>query len=85
MAILEELKPKHVAEDFYIGNTHVIISDDYCRPREEVDEILRRIARDAYRALAAQHAAEQRRKELENERTESEADIYGGSARNCFE
>ncbi len=61
--LLEELKPKHVAEDYYVGNTHVIISDDYCRPREEVDEILRRIARDAKRALAAQYAAEQRKKQ----------------------
>lgn len=66
MAILEELKPKHIVEDYYIGNTHVIISDDYCRPREEVNEILRRIERDAYRALAAQHAAEQRKKQNDN-------------------
>lgn len=66
MKTLVELKPKHIVEDYYIGNTHVIISDDYCRPREEVDEILRRIARDAYRALAAQHAAEQRKKQNDN-------------------
>lgn len=84
MAILEELKPKHIVEDYYVGYTHIIISDDYCRPREEVDEILRRIARDVKRDLAAQYAAK-RRKELTNERTESEADVYGGSARNCFE
>ncbi|MCM1059417.1 MAG: hypothetical protein NC452_03910 [Eubacterium sp.] len=59
MEILKELEPKEVAEDFYIGNTHVRISTDYCRPREEVPEILRRIARDAQRAFAAQRAAEQ--------------------------
>ncbi len=63
MAILEELKPKHIVKDYYIGNTHIIISDDYCRPREEVDEILRRIARIVQRALAAQYAAEQRMKQ----------------------
>ncbi|MCM1168048.1 MAG: hypothetical protein NC401_18855 [Ruminococcus sp.] len=59
MEILEALKPKEVAQDFYIGNTHVRIATDYCRPREEVPEILRRIARDAQRAFAAQRAAEQ--------------------------
>lgn len=59
MAILEELEPKEVARDFYIGKTHVRIATDYCRPREEVDEILRRIARNAQRAFAAQYAAEQ--------------------------
>lgn len=61
MKILEELEPKNVARDFYIGKTHVRIATDYCRPREEVPEILRRIARDAQRAFAAQHIAEQRK------------------------
>lgn len=59
MKILEELEPKEVARDFYIGNTHVRIATDYCRPREEVPEILKRIARDAQRAFAAQAAARQ--------------------------
>lgn len=58
MAILEELEPKQVARDFYIGNTHVRIATDYCRPREEVDGILQKIARDAQRAFAAQAAKE---------------------------
>ncbi len=61
MKILEELEPKNVARDFYIGKTHVRIATDYCRQREEVPEILRRIARDAQRAFAAQHIAEQRK------------------------
>lgn len=61
MEILAELKPKEVARDFYIGNTHVRIATDYCRPREEVPEILRRIARDAQRALTSQYIAEQRK------------------------
>lgn len=59
MKILEELEPKEVAQDFYIGNTHVRIATDYCRPSEEVPEILRRIARNAQRAFAAQRFAEQ--------------------------
>lgn len=62
MAILEELEPKEVVQDFYIGNTHVRIATDYCRPREEVPEILQRIARNAQRAFAAQYIAEQRKK-----------------------
>ncbi len=61
MAILKDLEPKEIARDFYIGNTHVRIATDYCRPREEVPEILRRIARNAQRAFAAQHIAEQRK------------------------
>lgn len=59
MAILKELEPKNVAKDFYIGKTHVRIATDYCRPTEEVEEILRHIARDAQRALSAQHQKEQ--------------------------
>ena len=59
MNILKELEPKEVPRDFYIGNTHVRIATDYCRPREEVPEILKRIARDAQRAFAAQAAARQ--------------------------
>lgn len=58
MEILEELKPKHIVVEGKIGNTKYVISDDYVRPREEIDEILRRVARNAQRALAAQHRAE---------------------------
>lgn len=61
MAILEEPEPKNVAKDFYIGKTHVRIATDYCqdRTKEEVDKILRRIARDAQRALSAKYMEEQ--------------------------
>lgn len=52
MDILEELKPKEVARDFLIGKTRVIIATDYCKPKEQVEEILKKIARDAQRALA---------------------------------
>ncbi len=58
MAILEELEPKEVAQEFYIGKTRVRIATDYCRPKEEVDGILQKIARDAQRAFAAQSARE---------------------------
>ncbi len=61
MKTLEELEPKEVAEDFYIGNTHVRIATDYCRPREEVPEILRRISRIVQSDLTAQYIAEQRK------------------------
>ncbi|MBP1562419.1 MAG: hypothetical protein J6C38_01720 [Oscillospiraceae bacterium] len=61
MKILEKQEPKEVAQDFYIGNTHVRIATDYCRPPEEVPEILRRIARNAQRAFAAQRLAEKRK------------------------
>jgi len=35
-----------VVRDFYIGNTHIKINDEYCRnkTKEEVDAILERIA-----------------------------------------
>lgn len=58
MKIMEELEPKEVAQDFYIGRTHVRIATDYCRPREEVPEILQRIARNAQRAFMAQSRTE---------------------------
>ncbi len=39
----------NVVKDYYIGHVHVRICDDYCRDKtqEEVDEILKRIARNA--------------------------------------
>jgi hypothetical protein len=45
--------PKHIAEDFYIGNTHVQICTDYCCKPEEVPAILQRIARWALTEYAA--------------------------------
>lgn len=43
----------HVVKDFYIGNTHVRICDDYCRDKtpEEVQAILDRIAKITYGPL----------------------------------
>lgn len=73
MKILEELQPKEVAKDFYIGNTHVRIATDFCRPPEEVPEILRRIASNAQRAFAAQRLAEQRESAVRQKSYDSKA------------
>ena len=45
----------HIVRDFFIGNTHIMIADDCCRDKtpEEVQEILRKIARDAQAAISA--------------------------------
>ncbi len=42
-----------VVEDFYIGNTHVRIHDDYCKDKtpEDVQKILERIARKTLKPL----------------------------------
>ena len=38
-------EPINITEDFFIGNTYVQISDDYCKSKtsEDVDRILERI------------------------------------------
>ncbi len=44
-----------VAKDFYVGNTHIIIDDEYCvKAEEEVERILQRIAYKAYESLIAE-------------------------------
>ena len=45
----------NVVMDFYIEGTHVRICDDYCRDKtkEEVEEILKRIAENAIGPLTA--------------------------------
>lgn len=54
-----------VVEDFYIGNTHVCIHDDYCKDKspEDVQKILDRIAKltlkPLQQALAKQESFEQ--------------------------
>lgn len=39
-------EPKHIAKEFYLGKTHIRISDDYCKDKtkKEVDEILKSIS-----------------------------------------
>ena len=45
----------HIVRDFTVGNTRIKIADDCCRDRtpEEVQQILRKIARDAQAAISA--------------------------------
>ena len=47
--------PKHIASDFYIGNTHIQIATDYCEDKtpEDVRRILERVGRNAARSMAA--------------------------------
>lgn len=45
----------HIVRDFYIGNTRIMIADNYCRDKspEDVQRILQKIARDAQAAFSA--------------------------------
>ena len=45
----------HIVRDFMIGNTRIKIADNYCRDKtpEDVQRILRKIARDAQAAISA--------------------------------
>ena len=48
-------EPKHIAQEFKIGNTRVRIATDYCEnvSPEEVEKILDRIARRAQQSFIA--------------------------------
>ena len=43
---MDHIQEGHVVEEFYIGNTRVMICDDYCRNKTpgEVNAILKRVA-----------------------------------------
>jgi hypothetical protein len=43
----------HIVRDYYIGNTHCIVCDNYCRDKtkEETEAILKRVAANALRSL----------------------------------
>ena len=45
-----------VAQEFMLGNTHIVIMDDYCKDKtkEDVDAILARIAKRAQAAFEAE-------------------------------
>lgn len=45
----------HIVRDFMIGNTRIKIADNCCRDKtpEDVQRILRKIARDAQAAISA--------------------------------
>ncbi len=60
----------HVVMEFKSGNTTLRICDDYCRDKtpEQVDAILDRIAKNAYRHLYAQEMQKRAK-----ERTETKA------------
>lgn len=53
----------HVVRDFYLGNTRVMICDDYCQNQtpEEVEAILAELSAKMYPHLVAQMLAEQQR------------------------
>ncbi|MDE6838531.1 MAG: hypothetical protein K2P33_09045 [Acutalibacter sp.] len=45
----------HIVRDFMVGNTRIKIADNYCRDKtpEDVQRILKKIARDAQAAITA--------------------------------
>lgn len=63
---VEPPKMGHIVKEWYDGNTHCIICDDYCRDKtpEQVQEILDRCAAIAYPSLLKQEM-ERRAREAE--------------------
>lgn len=63
---IEPPKVGHIVKEWYDGNTHCIICDDYCRDKtpEDVEAILDRIAKLVYPDLLKQEM-ERRKKETE--------------------
>ncbi len=63
---VEPPKVGHIVKEWYDGNTHCIICDDYCRDKtpEDVEAILDRIAKLVYPDLLKQEM-ERRRREAE--------------------
>lgn len=53
----------HVVRDFYLGNTRVMICDDYCQnqTQEEVEAILVELSAKMYPHLMAQMLAERQK------------------------
>lgn len=49
----------NIVRDYYIGNTHIKIADNYCanKTAEDVKRILRDVARKAQRSLSAEAVA----------------------------
>lgn len=67
---VEPPKVGHIVKEYYDGNTHIIICDDYCRDKtpEDVEAILDRIAEIAYPNLLKQEM-ERRAREAEKNKT----------------
>ena len=57
----------HIVKEWYNGNTHCIICDDYCREKtpEQVREILARCAAVAYPNLLKQETERKSREKTE--------------------
>lgn len=52
---MNTLQNLNIVRDFTVGNTRIKIADDYCRDKtpEDVDRILKEIARAAQAAITA--------------------------------
>ncbi len=60
----------HVVEEFKIGNTKIKICDDYCvKTQEEIDDILKRIAKIAQTAISAAHYRDENVTAIKNSKT----------------
>ncbi len=58
----------NIVRDFRIGNTRIMIADNYCRKTAaEVDDILHRIAQRAQRHISAAAGAGKNERERTNE------------------
>ena len=47
------MEPANIAEDFFIGNSHIQIADDYCISMNEAERSIERICERAYPRLPA--------------------------------
>ncbi|MEA5060023.1 hypothetical protein SDC9_149005 [bioreactor metagenome] len=48
-----------IVKDYYIGNTHVMIDDEYCvKTQEEVDAILKKVGQLSYEQAIRRMARE---------------------------
>lgn len=66
---VEPPKVGHIVKEWYDGNTHCIICDDYCRDKtaEEVEAILDRIATLVYPDLLKQELERRAREKAASE------------------
>jgi hypothetical protein len=61
-----------VVAEYNKGGATVRFHDDYCKSPEESLEIMKRVERNAYRALVAKRVNEREKKEKEVEKLEEE-------------
>lgn len=72
----------NVVKDFYVGNTHIRICDDYCRDKtpEQVKQILANIARISYHSMQLHTVRTMLAESLQrvvNEKTAASIGSYG--------